>query len=407
MWPWARVSTDEVWLRVPSVLFAVATVLVVYRAGRLIGGARLGALAAVFLAINPTFVRFALEARGHTLAALLVSLAWLGVVTAMRGDDRGWTLFTVAALLAPLAHGLAILHVPFQLALLAVVVDRRTLWRRGSVVVGALALEMAVLFALGAGEVADWIDPLEWGQIRSIGRQLLGRNPGLWLIGPLVVVGVVQAAQRARARDRDGWLGLVPVLWGLGLPLGIVAISAVRPYAEPRYVLSAVPGIALLLAAVVDRFRRDAAVAVVGALVVLALLAGQPTVMDGGVEDWPALADRISTEAGPGDRVLMAAKLRPPLDYAWAQRPRPSIEPMSPTDPLGEVIRNYETLPGSMADRMLADPSTPIWYIDRSDERSEIVTDLIERPDVQRLYRVTGRWDFETDLYLIRLEPRS
>ena len=139
----------------------------------------------------------------------------------------------------------------------------------------------------------------------------------------------------------------------------------------------------------------------------LALLAGQATVMVGGVEDWPALADRIAAERQPGDRLLIAAKLRPPLDYAWAQRPRPSIEPTSPTDPLGEVIRNYETLPGSMADRMLADASAPIWYIDRSDERLEIVEDLIERPDVQRLYRVAGWWDFEGDLYLIRLEPRS
>ena len=203
-----------------------------------------------------------------------------------------------------------------------------------------------MLFALGAGEVASWIDPLEWTQVKGLGRLLLGRNPGLWLIGPFVVVGMVQAVRRARARDQDGWLGLVPVLWGLGLPLAIVVISVVRPYAEPRYVLTAVPGIALLLAMVVDRFRRDAVVAVAAVAVVVALLAGQRTVMVGGVEDWPALADRIAAEAGPGDRLLIAAKLRPPLDHAWGQRPRPSIEPWSPTDPLGEVVRSYDTLPG-------------------------------------------------------------
>ena len=60
-----------------------------------------------------------------------------------------------------------------------------------------------------------------------------------------------------------------------------------------------------------------------------------------------------------------------------------------------------------MVDRLLADASAPIWYIDRDDERLDDVIALIERPEVQRHYRVAGRWDFEGDLYLIRLEPRS
>ena len=434
LWPVTHISTDRAWVRLPSLIFAVAAVVVVHEIGRRLGGRRMGALAAAILAVMWGLSRFAIEARSYTLALLLVSLSWLGLIGAIQaeaavssdgpdangsnGSDgvataaasrrRWWRLFVVASLLAPLAHGLAALHFVTQMALLAVVPSRRRWWRSCVPVAAALTVEGAVLFGLGAGDVAAWIEPLNFGQVTSILRMLLGRAPRLELIGALVVVAIVLRVRSARRRgaSTEAWLGLVPVVWAAGVPVLIIAMSLIRPYAEPRYVIGAFPGIALLLAGLLSRIRARALVTAAWAGLAVLMLLDQPKITTQGSEDWPALVDRISLEAHDGDRLLTPNMLRAPFDFAWAERgDRPDLVPLSPTDPLGTILRFYDEPSGGLREQMLADPTAAVWYVDRDYRRLDEVADLVSDPEVTQAYDVTGRWTFWGELYLIRFEP--
>ncbi|HEV7761924.1 MAG TPA: hypothetical protein VGO78_23110 [Acidimicrobiales bacterium] len=488
MWPMAQVSLDRAWLRLPSLLFAAATVVVVHEIGRLIGGRRVGAMAAGLLAASWVVARYGLEARSYTLALLLVSLSWLGLVAAVKsatttgttararsdvdapdaapdGDDlvgagaaddgagaasapsaarvpgaagggsaavagggdgqRWWWVFVVATLLAPLAHGLAALHFASQVAVLGLAPDRRRWWRRCVPVAAALAVEGVVLFSLGAGEVANWIAPLNRRQVSALLRMLVGKDTRLAVIGALVVVAVVLATadawrqrrrRSARSDDRastEAWLGLVPVFWMAGVPLLIVGLSLFRPYAEPRYVIGAVPGVALALAGLLARVRPAAFAAAAWVAVALVLVTDQPHITRRGSEDWPALVDQVAADGHDGDRLLMPAMLRSPFDYAWGEHDGPAVDPavvpLSPTDAVGGVKRFYDVAPGGVWAQLRAVPvdGAAVWYVDRDIKRRDDVDALVADPEVARRYRVTGRWEFTGELYLVRFEPRA
>jgi hypothetical protein len=428
MWPLAQVSLDRAWLRLPSLLFAAATVVVVHEIGRIIGGRRVGAMAAGLLAASWVVARFGLEARSYTLALLLVSLSWLGLVGAVgavgavdgvggRGWRGWWRLFVVATLLAPLAHGLAALHFASQVAVLGLTPDRRRWWRRCVPVAAALAVEGVVLFSLGAGEVANWIAPLNRHQVSALLRMLVGKDARLLVIGTLLVVAVVLAVVDARRprrrRTTEAWLGLVPVFWMAGVPLLIVGLSLFRPYAEPRYVIGAVPGVALVLAGLLARVRPAALAAAAWVAVALVLVTDQPRITRRGSEDWPALVDQVAAGGQDGDRVLMPAMLRAPFDYAWNEHDpaaEPSVVALSPTDPVGEEVRRfYDVAPGGVRAQLRAAPveGAAVWYVDRDVKRRDDVDALVADPEVARHYRVAGRWEFTGELYLVRFEPRA
>nr|MBA3280744.1 glycosyltransferase family 39 protein [Acidimicrobiia bacterium] len=223
--PLAAVTTDRFWLRFPSAVFGALAIVVVFAVGRALGGRLRGATAATLLASSWFLAPYATEARAYTLALLLISLAWLGLVAAVtthneRTSRRWWLLYVVAMSLAPLAHGLAAFQFPVQLLALALSPDPRR-WLRAAIPAAAvLAVEVVVLFGIGAGDVANWIPQLEWRTIRLFSRVMFGRGLGQVLVGPLVVVATVWAVvDHRRERSTRTWLGLVPVLWAWGVPL--------------------------------------------------------------------------------------------------------------------------------------------------------------------------------------------
>lgn len=432
--PLAHLSDSRFWLRLPSALLAAGTVAVVYAVGARLGGRRLAVVAGSLFAASWFLARYAMEARGYALALFLVSLSWLGLVAAVQEAQAGqeassrrwWWVFVAGAVLAPLAHGLSVLQVPFQVVALLLAPGGVRFARRLVPVLGVLVVEFVGLFALGAGDVANWIPPLSWNEVSGFIRLLVGRGPSRWVVGAAFVGGLVLAGRGARVigavrrADRPAtdqvqraWSGLVGVLWALGLPLAILAISTVRPYASSRYVLSSLPGIALVAASAVvwllEAGRpRALAGAAAWALLVVVLLIDQPKVTRNGLEDWPRLARKVTTEAHPGDLLLMPMHLRAPFDYAVGHGLHdPGLRPLSPTDPIGPARRLYTSEPGDLRARLLRAPSGTVWLVDRSRLDLPALQRLLADPAVRRAYRRTGSWIYAGQLYLIRLERRA
>jgi len=90
-----RVERDAIWMyRVPSVLSAMAAVLLTWRLGRSMFDARVGWLAAAMLAVCPLVVFDAHQARADQLLLATTTLtmlaAWLAVSRAWVGRSVGW-----------------------------------------------------------------------------------------------------------------------------------------------------------------------------------------------------------------------------------------------------------------------------------------------------------------------------
>jgi len=74
---------SDIAVRSLSAVFGVATLPLLHRAGRRLGGAVVGVAALVLIATSPFALRYATEARMYTLVALLVTVGWLVLRSAL------------------------------------------------------------------------------------------------------------------------------------------------------------------------------------------------------------------------------------------------------------------------------------------------------------------------------------
>ncbi len=90
--PALAVQDNEFFLRLPSAVLGVLTVPLVFAVGRVIGGIRLGLVAALLFAVAPFQVRYGQEARMYALLTFLAVLVMWGVawlLTLSRVDASG------------------------------------------------------------------------------------------------------------------------------------------------------------------------------------------------------------------------------------------------------------------------------------------------------------------------------
>lgn len=142
------VGTGNQAVRLLSAVFGVATLPLLYRGGRRLGGPVVGVGALVLLATSPFAIRYATEARMYALVALLVAAGWLLVVNALERPTARW-LVGVAAV-----SGALLLTHYWAFYLLACTVGALVLagWRRVldgravARVVAAMAVGSVLLF---------------------------------------------------------------------------------------------------------------------------------------------------------------------------------------------------------------------------------------------------------------------
>ena len=144
----ALVGTGNEAVRLLSAAFGVATLPLLYRAGRRLGGPTVGVGALVLLATSPFAIRYGTEARMYSLVALLVAAGWLLVANALARPKPAWLAgvgLVSGALL--LTHYWAFYLLACTVLALLLAAWRRVL-DRGAVlrVVAAMAVGSAVLF---------------------------------------------------------------------------------------------------------------------------------------------------------------------------------------------------------------------------------------------------------------------
>ncbi|MEK7165832.1 MAG: glycosyltransferase family 39 protein [Patescibacteria group bacterium] len=89
---WMLVGNSEIWVRLLSVCFAVASVFIAYLIGKDLLKSKTALLGAVLLAINPFFIWYAQEARPYMLSV------FFGLLTSLFLSRKKWILYTIAVI---------------------------------------------------------------------------------------------------------------------------------------------------------------------------------------------------------------------------------------------------------------------------------------------------------------------
>lgn len=312
---WATVTPNsEVWLRLPSVVFAALAAALLVPLGTRLFDRRTGVIAGVLLATNVFFVQHAQEARTYALVTLAVVVASILFVNAL--DDprrRNWLLYAVAAAAAVYCHFYAgfviVAHVatiPFAPA--------RPPWRRvaESGVLFVVLISPTLWFTARAGrDQISWIDDPGLRVVRLAFEANSGRN---LILGAVAVLGLGLLAYRAGAGGAaERWRMMLIGGWCV-LPIALaLVVSVVQPILVVRYTVVIAPALALAaafpLALLLTRSRPLAVVV----LVALIAVSGQRLIewYRSAPEDWRGAVAYVNAQQHPGDQVVVA-----PL---WAQ----------------------------------------------------------------------------------------
>ncbi|MFN8018267.1 MAG: glycosyltransferase family 39 protein [Acidimicrobiales bacterium] len=378
--PWSWVSTSEWWLRLPSLLAAVAAIPVLYRVGLSFGSKRYAFTAATFLALAWLTVRYEQEARAYAWVLLLATISWLLFIESVRrGPDlagRWWTAYFAVTVLMVLTHGLAILQLGAQVLVL-LAAPQAARWRGKAVpVLVASAVAMLAMIVPGGGEAPQWIKPLSFGQVAEQYRELTGASAfAQVLIGACLVLGAVALVRRRRTATDPfaAWLPMVALSWAVIPPLGQIAVSTVHPLMVPRYVIGSAAGIALVLAAGVDAIRPRWGRWALTGLLVATLAAGQLRWHTQPQDDWRGVAGQIEAQAEPGDALFLPDPFtRPPLDYLWldGKGAPQGLEAATPLDPIGSLPRFYrvpDATDDELAEQVARSDYDRLWIVDQHD----------------------------------------
>ena len=250
----------EVVLRLPSVCAAAATAALVAALGVRLGGRlRVGLWAGLLYAATPLVGHFAQEGRSYALVSAGVAGATLLLVRAVgaRGRAVWWGYGGVVAGTCVL-HEMAVLVVCAHGVTLLAGRASREVWLRWACAAGGAGAVLPPLVWVSrvqAGQVG-WLPVPGWGSAERVLRSFVvwPTGVGFWACVGAMTVGVV-AARRVS----------VVALPLLVVPPGLLMlVSQVRPLYDDRYVLYALAGAPLLVAAGADRVVG--AVGVVGRL---------------------------------------------------------------------------------------------------------------------------------------------
>lgn len=308
---WRYLGGSEWLLRALPALFAAAAVPLLFAIARRLFNSRIAAVAGLLMAVNSFFVAHGQEARSYSLALLLVTLSTYLFVRCLEKERTwAWPVYVLVSAFAIYAHFFSAFVVAVHFGVALVRNHGRDWYGRVALTYCALVVLIGplVYFVLfnDVGQV-DWIPDPTPKQFLDTARALTGARieaAGLALIA-VAVIGVVLAAARTRS---DRWR-LVLIAGWLVVPLvGAYLISLVKPLLVARYLLIALPGLALSLAVVINELRLRLAQAVLFVAVVAFSVHGLAEWYSGSMGlPWDSWARVVAERERPSDGLIFYA----------------------------------------------------------------------------------------------------
>jgi uncharacterized membrane protein len=330
---WLRFGGSEFFVRALSVLFAIASIPLIYGLGRRLFDARVGIIAASLLAVNAYHVQNSQDARSYSLMVLLCLLSSLCFLRCLAEPSRrNRAAYVITSALAVYAQFFAVLLVLVQwLSLRYVERDSvsshvKTDWRWI-----ALAISPVLVFVATTGTgPLRWVQRPRPGDLWVFALHLTG-NGGPLLLGAFVAACLAAAPalwrdHRLRSFSWHAWRFRFLLLWIVVPPLMTLAVSLVKPLFVPRYFIFCVPALLLLLASGVARLRTPWLK--VPAVLLLLILSFRGTAgyyqrdLDIERDDWRGITQLLLDRTEPGDALLFHVPMgRMPYEFYRSFQP--------------------------------------------------------------------------------------
>ncbi|MEE8409385.1 MAG: glycosyltransferase family 39 protein [Myxococcota bacterium] len=280
---WQLGGNSEWWLRLPSVLFGVATICMAFVLARAVFDQKTALVAAALTAASPFLVMYSQVVRPYALVALLSTAALVVFLRAVELNGRrhwiGFALLTTAGLYTHLFAA----AVPLATTLYLVLFHRsdRHLFNTGllaHLTVGLVFLPWAVvLFALigssGGSTLADavgsslappWMRAAYVPFVLTLGESV---SPFAWLV--VIPAGVVYALSLAlgvrRGLAETSRLWLLVLFVAVPIPLALALV----PHTQPAHFLMATIPLLIVVARGVVSLPSPAIRNVIGGLLLL------------------------------------------------------------------------------------------------------------------------------------------
>jgi mannosyltransferase len=405
---WLGLGDGELAVRSLSVVLGAAAIPPFYGTAARLFDVRAARIGSLLLVTNAFFVYYQQDARSYALAVLSVVLATYAWTRWVERPSPSWTVaYATAAALAIYAHLFSIFVVAAHAATLVARRSELPSLRRLSGVyalLGLLLVPLMVFFATGATGQLWWVSEPTLHDFAHAFARLSGAadSPAFPVSAWLLLFGYVgasclalRAAWRGSHTDRirtEWWPYVLVFSWLLFPTVGSFLLSFWKPMFIERYLLVALPALAMLagagLAAIGARRIRFAAVA---ALVALSIAHLGTQYLDETKEDWRAAVAHLSAHAKAGDAVVIYRPyVRVPFEHYLESSPRLAArtDPLYPTFSWGGVnLAVDQNQPPDFAELERAeDRYDRIWLVlahNRINEEGARTT--------QRLSRILGR----------------
>ncbi|MFG2359482.1 glycosyltransferase family 39 protein [Streptomyces sp. NPDC048521] len=244
------VHPGEVVLRLPSVCAAAVTAALVAALGARLLRPRAGLWAGLLYAVTPMVGHYAQEGRSYALVAAGATGATLLFVRAVQGGSW-WAYGTVLGLTCWL-HEFAVLLLLAHAVSLALARTGARVWRGWGRACGAVVLSLLPMILVSRSQAAQvaWLRRPTAATAEGLWRGFLGQESGVyWVCLVLALLGLAGLAGRRGELTCAGValpLAVVP-------PVTLMLASQFSPLYVDRYVLYALSGAPLLVAAGAER----------------------------------------------------------------------------------------------------------------------------------------------------------
>jgi mannosyltransferase len=353
---WSLLGKNEGILRGLSVLFAVATIPIIFALGARLFNRKTGFLAAWLLSINAYHVCYGQEARAYSLVVFLASCATLLLVKNLQEPASAkWGSYTAICVLTVYSHffgGLVILAHCVSLLFLK---RSDVAWReflRSMIRFSFFMIPIAIFVARAGSGPLNWIQKTRSETVLHFFVCMAG-NKGLWLVALDAIAVLVTGLRGIHAWGKKGrawktWSPLLVSCW-LAVPFFVVLGASVRmPLFVPRYLIPSLPALILLVAAGITHIRPTAFAWLLFSAISLGSIAGTGSYykkdFDIERDDWRAATSLIFDHAHPRDDVFFYLNFgRIPFEYYRSiRRPLPEWpRPLDVTDNTSLTHENF------------------------------------------------------------------
>jgi 4-amino-4-deoxy-L-arabinose transferase-like glycosyltransferase len=309
---WLHVGVGEFVIRMLSVMFGAATVVVMYFLGQRLFSRRVGMVAALLMAMHPAHVALSQDARSYSLTVLLVSLSSLLFLRILyQPSALHWSGYAVVTTLAVYSHFFALLVVLAQALALLFAGPNKRVWNillKATALLALLLVPLAIFLGHASHEALAWVPPLSTWQLLDL-LYFLTLSKFRCLTYVLLWIAAIWAAVAQRA-DRVSTCSYGFVLAWLIVPIAVtIMASAFRPMLAGRFLAICIPASVLLSAVGFDYLLQHYRTVAAVTLLLLVLYSARsirfwylhPEIND----DWRGATRYILTHAHAGDEVFV------------------------------------------------------------------------------------------------------